>query len=72
MGDQCYHNAIRETRLYLYRGAHHGARTRLSSASAEPSLPRGLEGGDSPLSPTHHFLVVFRKKKFYAKLSSAL
>ena len=60
MGDRRYDNTTRETRLCLCRGAHRGARTRLDSASAEPSLPRGLKGGD-PLSPRHHFLVVSRK-----------
>ena len=70
MGDQHYDNAIRETRLCLCRGAHRGARTRLSSTSIEPSLPRGLEGGTPPKSQSP-FLVVFRKS-FYAKLSRVL
>ena len=55
MGDRPYDNAIRETRLYLCRGAHRRARTRLGSTSAELSLPRGLERGNPPKSKTSFF-----------------
>ena len=61
MGDRRYNNAIRETRLYLCRGAHHGAQTRLGSASAEPSLPQGLDGGLLPKSHAPFFKSFFEK-----------
>ena len=61
MGDRRYDNAIRETRLCLCRGAHRRARTRLGSASAEPSLPWGLERGTPRKSQTP-FFSCFSKK----------
>ena len=49
-GSQRYDNTIRETQLCLCRGAHYGAQTGHGSASVEPSLPRGLDGGFPPKS----------------------